>query len=265
MVLEQPTISIITVNYNEGDNLDITLQKSIDQTYPNKEIIVIDGGSNDNSQEVIEKHKKDISFWCSEKDKGIYDAMNKGLQKVTGDWVIFMNAGDWFYNNDVLESIFGKNLDPKIELIYGDHHVRYHEFSRYHKADDSLSSLKWRNVFSHQALFTRTDLAKKYPYELKYSLVADFDFFFKCYVGGNQYQYNPITISSISAGGVSEKKGHIAIDERKEVVKKETWSYSLSFYYKFIRQRNILGEFFKRVLPHSVVKLLTILKYRFFG
>ena len=115
----QPKITIITICYNAEACIERTILSVINQTYPNIEYIIIDGNSTDNTLQIVEKYKDKITKIISEPDKGIYDAMNKGLRITTGDWVNFMNAGDSFYSNDVLGKVFCQDYSG-ISVIWGD-------------------------------------------------------------------------------------------------------------------------------------------------
>jgi len=114
-----PLVTIITVVYNGIDFLEDTIKSVIAQKYENIEYIIIDGGSTDGTLDIIKKYEEHISLWISEPDKGIYDAMNKGIRLANGEWINFLNAGDSYVNADVLSKIFSSNLD-KYTLIYGD-------------------------------------------------------------------------------------------------------------------------------------------------
>lgn len=114
-----PLVSIITVTFNAQSVIESTLQSVADQTYPNIEIVMIDGASTDDTVKIVEKFSAYIGTLISEKDRGIYDAMNKGIQQAKGEWLFFLNAGDYFYNNTVIEDILQKkNIAEKV-LIYG--------------------------------------------------------------------------------------------------------------------------------------------------
>mgnify|MGYP001033420933 FL=1 len=109
-------ISVVTVSYNAVLTIEQTILSVINQTYPNVEYIIIDGGSTDGTVDIIKKYADKIAYWVSEPDKGIYDAMNKGGLKATGDFIQFLNAGDWFENEHVIEKIF-KDWYKRVDVV----------------------------------------------------------------------------------------------------------------------------------------------------
>ena len=115
-----PLISVVTVSYNAVLTIEQTILSVINQTYPHIEYIIIDGGSTDGTVDIIKKYANRIAYWVSEPDKGIYDAMNKGIRTAKGEWINFMNAGDLFYSKDTLEKVFSKSINDNIKVIYGD-------------------------------------------------------------------------------------------------------------------------------------------------
>jgi len=119
-MISLPNITIITVSYNAVKTIEDTILSVINQTYPNIEYIIIDGGSTDGTLDIIKKYQDKITYWVSEPDKGIYDAMNKGTLKATGVWLNFMNAGDTFYDHQVLEKVFKDKDWSNTDVIYGD-------------------------------------------------------------------------------------------------------------------------------------------------
>ena len=118
----QPTFSIITITYNAVRLVEQTLLNVLSQSYPNIEYIVIDGGSTDGTVDIIRRYESGLAYWVSEPDKGIYDAMNKGLQKATGDYVWFINAGDTLCSSDTVQSVVSKLQKRKAlpDIIYGE-------------------------------------------------------------------------------------------------------------------------------------------------
>jgi len=176
---KQPKISIITVVYNARDALEKTLESIANQDYLNKESIIIDGGSKDGTLEVIQKYQHIISYWVSEPDKGIYDAMNKGLNKANGTYVTFLNAGDCYTQRNVLTSLFSNNGNE--DIVYGDIFVdegnnkppRYQKALSFNK-DELLKH--GTAVVCHQAIFVKKSIAPQYNTKYKYK--AELNWYF---------------------------------------------------------------------------------------
>lgn len=175
-----PTFSIITVCFNARDVIEDTLQSVITQTYHHREYIIIDGGSTDGTLDIIRRYQDRISVLVSEPDRGLYDAMNKGLALASGDYVCFLNAGDSFHEDDTLQQMVhtlrGKDLPG---VMYGETRLVDSEghFRRMRRLQ-TPEQLTWRSfrhgmVVCHQAFFARRDLAE--PYDLTYKYSADFD------------------------------------------------------------------------------------------
>lgn len=183
--------SIITCTYNAESVLQRTLDSVLEQTYSHVEHIIVDGASTDATLDMVEayKQKSDAEDWChevrvkSEPDRGLYDAMNKGIQRATGQYVLFLNAGDTFPSADTLELVaesVGEGEEPPA-VLYGDTDVVDDEgrFLR-HRRLSPPRRLTWRSFMKgmlvcHQAFYARTDLAKVTPYDLHYRFSADVD------------------------------------------------------------------------------------------
>ena len=183
--------SIITCTYNAESVLQRTLDSVLEQTYSHVEHIIVDGASTDATLDMVEayKQKSDAEDWChevrvkSEPDRGLYDAMNKGIQRATGQYVLFLNAGDTFPSADTLElgaESVGEGEEPPA-VLYGDPDVVDDEgrFLR-HRRLSPPRRLTWRSFMKgmlvcHQAFYARTDLAKATPYDLHYRFSADVD------------------------------------------------------------------------------------------
>jgi len=172
-----PVVSVITVVFNGESYLEKTLKSVIDQTYPSIELIVVDGGSTDKTLEIIEKNKDKIR-WISEKDEGIYHAMNKGISMATGEWINFLNGGDYYFDSSTLANVFEQNDLEKIDFIFGDSINVYGNSVRYIKPKSlSRASLKKYLGICHQAIFVRRHIAPlynlDYRYKAEYNWVID--------------------------------------------------------------------------------------------
>jgi glycosyltransferase involved in cell wall biosynthesis len=166
-----PLITVITIVFNGEKFLEDTILSVINQTYPNVEFILIDGGSSDKTLEIIKKYGDDIDYWVSEKDSGIYDAMNKGVNLAKGDWINFMNSGDCFSDNKILSEI--NFQDFSIDMIYGDYSIRKNNQKVY--KDNKKETDLWKGFFCHQAIFIRSYLMKELKFKLNVGFNADTD------------------------------------------------------------------------------------------
>ncbi len=179
-----PTFSIITVTYNAEATIEVTLRSVQQQTYRQIEHIIVDGGSKDHTLSIIEKYKDGYLHVISEPDKGLYDAMNKGIRLAKGDYLCFLNAGDAFHEVDTLEKIVNVNRELSIgnrqsAILYGQTAIvnaeRQFLRMRNHTAPEVLTwkSFKQGMLVCHQAFFVKRTLAE--PYNLHYKYSSDFD------------------------------------------------------------------------------------------
>ena len=210
-MMEYPKISIVTVCYNAVNEVEMTILSVINQTYPNVEYIVVDGGSTDGTVDVIRKYDSRITKWVSEPDKGIYDAMNKGIGMATGEWLNFMNAGDKFVDMNVLKNI-SINFNSLNGVLYGDTvgELFGGKFSL-RKADIKKieNPRNCRMGFTHQSSFVRTELAKKYPFDLRFKLAADYNMMVSLYNLGYSFKYVSIPISVYDGHGISAQNVYL--------------------------------------------------------
>lgn len=202
-------ISVITVCYNDKKNLVKTLKKILDQDFLDFECVVVDGGSVDGSREILQKYKKlfeykGISFkFTCEKDKGIYDAMNKGVKNCSGDWVVFMNAGDVFFNDSVLKNV-NSECKKNAEIIYGDNISIYRNLKREAKSSSKLN-FKFGMPFCHQSAYIKRKLLMDHPYNIEYKICADYDFFVTMYLEHKSFKYIDKNLSVFEENGISSK------------------------------------------------------------
>ena len=192
-------LSIITINYNNCDGLLKTIKSIVNQTWKDFEYIVIDGGSTDGSVEVIKEYADRINYWVSEPDKGIYNALNKGVAVATGEYCNFMNSGDCFCEDTTLEKVFAVN--SLSDLICGNTLI-----PDYTKKAPSEITFQFLLNFAicHQCAFIRTTLMKKYGYDEKYKIVADRKFFVQALLLDNcKYEAIDVDVVSYDVTGFS--------------------------------------------------------------
>lgn len=199
----KPKISIITVTYNAGQHLEQTIKSILEQDYSNIEYIIIDGASSDDSIEIIKKYDSQITYWVSERDSGIYEAMNKGIDAATGEWINFMNAGDSFSSPYILSQIFNQTYTA--DVLYTDSFIVNNRGSILRKEEVKELSylLRPEMPFIHQSSFIRTCLMKKNKFRQDYRLASDIDLFIKLYVRKHSFYYlKDIVIANFLAGGI---------------------------------------------------------------
>jgi glycosyltransferase involved in cell wall biosynthesis len=207
-------LSIITVNYNNASGLERTIQSVISQTFQDYEFIIIDGGSTDNSVDVIHKYEQQISYWVSEHDGGIYQGMNKGLIQAKGDYVNFMNSGDCFHAEDVLDKIF--SLDTTADIITGSHTGSPHP--NIGPKGVTMYSLITGAV-DHQASFIRREVALRHPYDERYKIVSDWKFFIQALVLDNcTFFYTDTIVVDVDMTGISNTNITLDHQERESVL-----------------------------------------------
>lgn len=194
--------SIITINYNNKDGLEMTINSVLGQTFQNFEYIIIDGGSTDGSLEVIKKYAEHIDYWVSESDKGIYNAMNKGIRKATGDYLNFMNSGDTYHSNSALEEIAGLHSDD--DIIIGGYYENGKDVAHIIPPQDMTLLTLMKYTINHQATFINRQLFNKRLYDESYSIMADAKFNFQSIILDNcSVKITDIIVSNYDTTGVS--------------------------------------------------------------
>lgn len=212
--------SIITVNYNHRDGLRKTIQSVINQTFTDFEYIIIDGGSEDGSVGVIREYSDKITYWVSERDKGIYNGMNKGIVQAKGTYVNFMNSGDVFYSNDILEKV--NRLMDDSDFVIGK------DFNQNPKTGEVFTTILPTRIsmaafymwtLPHQSAFIRRSLFNNSPYDESLRIVADWKFYLdKIVYEGKTIQLLDMPICNREQEGVSTSQASKTIEERHRVL-----------------------------------------------
>ncbi|XPV70009.1 MAG: glycosyltransferase family 2 protein [Halarcobacter sp.] len=236
MLDKQIKISIITIVLNDKQNIEETIQSVVSQNIE-IEYIVIDGASTDGTLDVLQKHKDKIDTIISEKDSGIYKAMNKAIDMANGEWICFMNSGDMFYDSKVLKNILPK-IDDSVDIVYGDQEVRYASKKKIVKANMSIQDIWKGMIFSHQSCFVKKDILQQYKFNESNRITADYELFYTLYIAKKKFSYEPMIIASVSTGGVSDIKRIDSIVSRWKIVDK---SFGANIYYLKL----IIGELVK--------------------
>lgn len=209
-------ISIITINYNNAEGLQRTLESIKIQKYKNYELLLIDGNSTDNSVEIIEKFGYK---YVSEPDNGPFDAMNKGIKKATGDYCIFMNSGDSFYDETVLTQFVTAQPTKDIYTGIAAEHLCGNIHNWTPAIEEELSMrFFYRHTLSHQASFIKTSVIKSNLYDTKFKIVSDWKFFMKVLLlQGATYEPLSFTVCNYMDGGIS-RNAEKAFAEREKVL-----------------------------------------------
>lgn len=202
-------ISVITVVYNDVKHIESTIKSYLSQTWANKEYIVIDGGSNDGTAEIIKQYADKITYWCSEKDDGIYEAMNKGISHATGDWINFLNCGDFYVDAYSLENALKVEDIENTDIIYGNS-IAIDKYSKtYILAGTDTSILRYRPIYRHGSSLIRTEIHRKYLFDVskkkKFGFALDWDMIFRTYKGGCRFKKANCYIEAYDVEGMSNQ------------------------------------------------------------
>lgn len=197
-------VSIITINYNNLKGLQRTAESINRLDYQNFEWIIIDGGSTDGSKAYIDHLNDKLSFWCSEKDKGVYDAMNKGISHAMGEYLIFMNSGDCFHSKSVLSQVFAE-ITGYPDVIYGDALYVYEDHEELRTVPKAIDfRFIYEYTIFHQASFIKKELLLENGcYDTNLKIVADWKMWLILVLQNRTFLYTPYVICKFDAYGIS--------------------------------------------------------------
>jgi glycosyltransferase involved in cell wall biosynthesis len=215
--VEFPLVTIVTVTYNCEGLIEPTIESVCSQTYPNKEHIIVDGGSDDATVSIINKHRHCISQLVSEKDHGIYDAMNKGIRLASPDshYITFLNAGDIYVDSDVIQKTISRAKSFCTNL-YGNISVHRKVLEAPGKLSQwSLST----NMVCHQACFFLTETHRKFLYDTRYKICADYKLLLELTRAGELFEKIDITVAEMDVSGVSHSERSLLFAEKNAIRK----------------------------------------------
>ena len=262
--------SIINVCYNSISTIEETIESVRKQTYDEYEHIIIDGSSTDGTKDIIEKYAKSSNKvkFISENDKGIYNAMNKGIKLATGDFIVFLNSDDTFEKNSL--QIINENYNDFVEIIYGDVYwqeefngVRYEKKLDLRPDEYSISSRDDYDIFSkkylgkimsaHNASFIRADLMKNNLFDENLKICSDYKFFLNMHLQNRKIKYVPYRITNMKMGGISTTQLELGLEEH---IKCELDTLGYTTLNKEKRQReirimNIIKKISLLILPKN--------------
>ena len=227
-------INIVTINKNNRAGLERTIHSVLSQTFFDKiDYIIIDGGSTDGSKELIEEHNDKLYYWCSEQDNGIFNAMNKGLEHCDGDYVLYLNSGDFLRQNNTIELIYDQ-LDT--DIVYGNEYMFRHINAMVSYTNMTMGN-GWTSTYPnvldekffkdsalpHQSTFISVKYHKQHPYREDCVVAGDWTFFREAVMKyGATYKHIPFVISNYGVDGISSKQYGVFKKEKDEYYKNLT-------------------------------------------
>lgn len=248
-------ISILTTTRNVEDTVAETFRSIHNQTFANFEHLVKDAISEDKTVEVIEKFRSKLAFFESSPDKGIYDGLNLLAQKAAGEWAIVIHAGDNFFSPETLAQV-APYLTPDADIVYGAV-MNIHETGVLQKKLPKPADELWNGMIgSHQAMFIRTELLRKFPYDLAWRVTADYDFIWKCMKSGARFKKIDTIVATVSGTGLSSKRILANVREKNIIAHKYDRNIWHRIYGKLRYFRLVVTEKVKLLLPKVILRNL---------
>lgn len=255
-----PLVSVVTVVFNGKDFIERTIKNVLSQDYENIEYIVIDGGSTDGTLEILSQYQSRLTYFCSEPDRGIYDAMNKGIVVAKGAWINFMNAGDEFWSVDTVSKSVAQMFGDE-SVLYGGVEIDYLGFFRTEHAGnpDNL----WRGMqFSHQSTFIRLSYHKSNLFNTANNIAADLEFFHTAHSRGKKFKMLDQIVSRVITGGVSEKNRVRTVIASCTAVCGNELRLLIRIYYTIRILDTFMRFLVKASLPAALVRKIILKKVR---
>lgn len=253
-MLNHPVLSVVTVTFNAIGCVEKTLQSVISQDYENLQYLVIDGGSTDGTQDVVSRYLEKIDYFVSEKDGGIYFGMNKGIDAASGDYVLFLNAGDIFFDSKVLSdvaSFLSENVD--VDILYGNVEHQYEYGNFIVKPQTAYHNHKM--CISHQATFVRHNLLLENKFDIRYKYAADFEQLSSLFLNGYNFKYFDRVISRIEMkDGATYRHFEDSANELYDIIASRGIDIEAERKTQIRRKRYV--RFFKNILPEHISNLL---------
>lgn len=259
-------LSIITVCYNSVKTIERTILSVINQSNQNYEYIIIDGNSDDGTLDIIRKYKKDIHYFVSEPDKGIYDAMNKGIQAASGGVIAFLNSDDWYYEYTV-EIVLSEFESGYYNIVCGDIIVNLEDNVPIYRKSQIGEDIYYKMMVSHQAVFAKSDLFSRIGmFDLRYKVKADYDWLLRAYISGAVIKCINKPLAFYSDGGYSTQAGMVGMNEHKNISikllpedKKKDYLPKILEYYKKNKQKYVAYEEVKGLIENNIQLLKKVL------
>lgn len=261
--MKKPLISVVTVVRNREKVIERCVRSVLSQSFKDFEYLIKDGNSTDNTVEIISKYNRQIQYFETSPDKSLYDAMNIATQHATGEWVYYLQSDDMLLDSTVLEQVAPYLQNSKADLVYGTALLEF-DWNVIKTLHANPVETMWKHMpFCHQALFLRTEIAKRHPFDLTYTSAADYDQVYKLYSLGHTFEIIPVTVAKLSAGGLSDTKRIAGLKQVGQIKRK----YDKNIWHHILHQVYILKSDLRlrirNLLPTSLVKKVFQLRQKF--
>ena len=250
-------LSIITINLNNVKGLTKTIESVVSQTFADYEYIIIDGGSTDGSVEIIKQYADKITYWVSEPDRGVYHALNKGIEQAKGEYCYFLNSGDWILQNSGLQYVFDKN--PVEDILYCD---VLHGKKKCIYPDKLSMYFFFETTITHQASFIKRSLFSTYGlYNEKYKIVSDWEFWLKTIIKGQcSYLHIPFLLVYYDIEGMSWTSHFNLLEMEKAKILEENFPEMYEFYKELLALREEM-HFYKDSKLIQIVRKIQMSRF----
>lgn len=245
-------LSIITINYNNCKGLKKTIDSVVSQTFRDFEWIVIDGGSTDGSRELLEQYAEQFAYWVSEPDKGIYNAMNKGIKVAQGEYLQFLNSGDWLCDETALERCFAHKFSA--DFAYGNLYFALDgkEVGRCFQPKELTFRVLLESTILHSPTFIRRKIIANELYDENLRIVSDWKFFLRQALRNRTFEYIDEFVTFFDKTGISTINKELDRIEREKVLREEVSSLIVADYEKMLEMESKLNETrVKKVMVYS--------------
>lgn len=246
-------VSIITVVYNGAGTLEQTIKSVLAQNYSNLEYIIIDGGSTDGTQNIIKKYEKKLAYWVSEPDHGVYDAMNKGIQKATGDILGFINSGDRYKEEAFLQVVRQfKIWDPDILCCEVYRTDKGQVVGKRELPSNDLDKIRFSMLYCHQGMLAKREMLQgSMMFDTQYKISADYDWVLKCYYGGAKFAFFHQAIAYYDISGISTRQRKRLVEEAEVIAVKRLKASMLESKEKDVQE---IREWYRKVKVNYALK-----------
>lgn len=263
LIKDSVKISIVTAVYNAVDTLEQTIVSVLEQDYNNIEYIIIDGGSNDGTVDIIQRYQDKLAYWCSESDNGVYEAFNKGIAQATGDYIQFLGADDALYSSNVISNVVAE-LQDDIDILSTCGYLvdEKLKIERFLSNDDAASGETRTNghMPPHPGMFVRLPVMQKYMFDTTYKVAADYKFFLTCYLREKiKFKYILTPTFFFSDGGMSGSANEVADCENMRLWQEFGLSMCIEREKKLQKRKSKENIFKFRVIKYRLLDWLGLL------